>query len=413
MKNRILLYTAIFSLLTFLNACMEEDEKYATKVASDGNIIISIPEKALPAPPVNQAQLAQPDFNVISGRFAITDDVSLNVTLSEGLTNLTINTLVTTSGVRHEKASLSGVDGTVEWTFPVNQLGLNNAAPSVGTAVTLELVASNDDGSRTVTRMFTVNVLDPLTLAATNPTTSYADSTITLSYTIPAATSLAIVSKVDLLVKRGVKGTETLVATNTHGDVTTKTDKFTFVMPSENPSGALDTMFFRVRATYETGRTATKSTTVRFVNVPMATTNTGLTLYNPAVTGADTARTGYDFGKLRYVTPYEQDSIRDIKLVVSGLNIGFTSGTDNNSQFVKVATADYAPATYQSLRKLFTAPAAVPVTSVANVFVGDVYVVKIRGGKRASTYGIFRVTAVTLTPDGNARDFITFDFKSK
>lgn len=427
MKNRILLYTAIFSLLTFLNACMEEDEKFATKVASDGDIYISIPENALPAPPAKQTQLGQPNFNVTTGRFAITDDVTLAVTLSEELTHLTINAL-STAGARHEKASFSNVDGTVEWTFPVNQLGQNNAAPNVGSTAIIELIASNEDKSRTATRVFSVLVQDPLTIATSNPATGYADSLVTFTYSVPAATTLKGLTKVEVLVKRGKNGTEAVAKTKTYGAVTTLlADTIRYRMPKENPGGQFDTLYVKFKATYENGRTVTRNIinsaayTVRFIPVPMAKTTAGITLYNPAVTGTNAARTGYSFDKVASVSTAAGDAGKDIKLVVNGLDIGFETGVGNTTRFLKATAIDYGinPAvtqpvqpTFESLRALFLA--ATPVTlPVSNVFVGDVYAVEIDGGTKGGKYAIFRVTAVTLTPNGNASDFITLELKSK
>lgn len=414
MKNNIFIkYSFLFILAVSLTSCMEEDEKFATKVEAPGSIIVSIPENALSAQPTGQPQIAQPDINVVSGRFAITDDLDMTVALPEGLTNLTISTVVTATGVRQQKASFTGVTSSVNWIYPINTLNINNAAPAAGSSVVLQLTASNDDGSEVTSKMFSVTVLDPLTLAATNTATAYADSTITLSYTVPASTSLANVTKVDLLAKRGAKGIESVVKTNTHGDVRTVSDKFTYVMPAENPSGALDTIFYRIRATYATGRTVTKSGTVRFINVPLSITTTGLTIYNSAVTGTTAARAGYDFGKLAYVAATGTEAAKDLKLAVVGLDLGVTAGTGNSTRFVKAAAAEYTAPTFQSLRKLFTAAAAVPVTLVPNIFVGDVYVVEIDGGTKSARYGILRVTAVTLTPGTDNTDFITIDVKTK
>jgi hypothetical protein len=392
---------------------MEEDEKYATLGEAPGSILVSIPVNALPAAPAGQPQIAQPDINVVSGRFATTDDLTMTITLPEGLTNLKISTVVTGTGVREQKASFTGVNGSVDWVYPVNTLNVNNAAPAAGSSVVLQLTASNDDGSEITSKMFSVNVLDPFALATTNLATAYADSTITLGYTVPASTSLANVTKVELLAKRGVKGVESLQKTNTHTDVRTVTDKFTYTMPSENPSGALDTIFYRIRASYATGRTVTKSATVRFINVPLSVTTTGVAIYNSGVTGANAAKAGYDFGKLTSVAASGSEVAKDIKLQVTGLEIGVIAGTGNATTFLKVEPADYAAPTFQSLRKLFTAPTAVPLTIVPNVFVGDVYAVEIDGGTKSARYGIFRVTAVTLTHGTDNADFITIDVKTK
>jgi hypothetical protein len=414
MKNNIFIkYSLLLILAVSVASCMEEDEKYATLGEAPGSILVSIPVNALPAAPAGQPQIAQPDINVVSGRFATTDDLTMTITLPEGLTNLTISTVVTGTGIREQKASFTGVNGSVDWVYPVNTLNVNNAAPAAGSSVVLQLTASNDDGSEVTSKMFSVSVLDPFALATTNLATAYADSTITLGYTVPASTTLANVTKVELLAKRGVKGVESLLKTNTHTDVRTVTDKFTYTMPSENPSGALDTIFYRIRATYATGRTVTKSATVRFINVPLSVTTTGVAIYNSGVTGANAAKAGYDFGKLTSVAASGSEVAKDIKLQVTGLEIGVIAGTGNATTFLKVEPADYTAPTFQSLRKLFTAPTAVPLTVVPNVFVGDVYAVEIDGGTKGAKYGIFRVTAVTLTPGTDNADFITIDVKTK
>jgi hypothetical protein len=415
MKKNFLIYNLLLLAVFICSSCLEEDEKYAKKTESAGNIVIAIPDAALAAPPIGQPQLVQPDLNVVAGRFSITDDLMMSVTLSPVFSNLKINTLVTSNGARQEKASFSGTNGAVEWTYPVNTLAINNKAPDVGTSVVLELVASNDDNTKTSTRVFSVNVLDPLTLATANPTTAYGDSTISLSYSIPAFTSLATVSKVELFAKRGRKGTESLASTKTYGDKTSLTDKFSYKMPSDNPSGALDTIFFSVKATFGTGRSVTKTTTVRFINVPLATTTASIALYNPAVAGANLAKTGYDFGKRAYVKAgVDAEKETDLKLVITGLTMGFTAGTGNTTRFLKTTTANYTSAAYQPLKKLFTAPGAAIVTT-ANLFVGDVYIVEIDGVSATSSarYGVFQITNVTLTPDTDNADFITIDFKSK
>jgi len=390
---------------------MEEDEKFATKQASDGDIIVAVPDAALTAPPVGQAQLTQPDLNIVAGRFATTDNVDLSITLARGITNLKINALTTTTTYgSEEKASFTGVSDPISWSYPVNTLLIGNKAPAAGTSVTLELVGSNDDNSKTVRRVFTINVVDPLTLPTTNPATAFGDSTILIAYTVPASTTIAPVSKVDLYAKRGVKGTESLVTTNTYGDKTSVSDKFSYKMPSDNPGGTpLDTIFYRVVATYQTGRTVSKSATVRFANVPMATTTSSIVLYNPAVTGANASKIAYDFGTLKYGTT---DATTDIKLVVAGLDIGFTAG-GNTTRFVKVASSTYTSPTYQALKKAFLA--GTPVTAATDVFIGDTYIVEIDGNDPAKSnrYGIFQVAAVTLTPATDNTDNITINFKSK
>jgi hypothetical protein len=414
MKNRILIYSTVFSLLTLLSSCFDEDEKYAKETKAAGDIVISIPDKAIAAPPAGQPALAQPNINLLSGRFAITDNISMTVGLSEGLTNLQINTLAST-GVKQEKASFTGVSGSVDWTYPVSTLGINNATPVVGTAIVLELVASNDDRSKEVKRVFTINVLDPFTLAATNPVTAFADSVAVFNFTVPASTTLANVTKVELLVKRGKNGTESIARTKTYA-ATSAADTIHFRMPGEN-TAQLDTLFLRFRATFETGKTVIKSTSIRFINIPLGVTTpavaNSLAIFNPAVTTGDTTRAGYDFGKKVHVPKSLPGTTKDILLVVDGLNIGFKAGEGNTTRFLKTTSVAYNAPTWQSLRNAFTAAGVTPVTSVANVFVNDYYIVEIDGATGSSKYAIFKVNAINLTPESNTADNVVFEFKSR
>jgi hypothetical protein len=400
---------------------MEEDEKFATKQAADGDIIIAVPDAALVAPPAGQPQLTQPDLNVVAGRFATIDDVNLSITLQRGgFTNLKINTLTTTTTYgSEEKASFTGVNSPINWTYPVNTLLIGNKPATAGTSVTLELVASNDDNSKSVSRVFSINVVDPLTLATANPTTAYGDSTISIAYSIPKSTTVTPVDKVALYTKRGKNGAESLVSTNTYdGTKTALDDKFSYKMPSDNPGGSpLDTIFYRVVATYHNGRTAAKSATVRFINVPMATTTSNIVLYNPAVTGTNSGKIRYDFGTLKYATT---ETAADMKLVVTAdvvdptiLHVGFTAGTGNTTRFVSTTASSYTSPTYQNLKKLFLA--GTPVASVPDVYVGDTYIVEIDGNDPAKSnrYGIFQVASIVLTRANDNTDNITINFKSK
>jgi hypothetical protein len=440
MKNRILLYTAIFSLLTFLNACMEEDEKFAKKTASDGTILITVPDVSLPAPPTGQPQLAEQNFEVVSGRFGITDNVQLKISLSEGLTTLKINTLVTSTGQRQEKGSFANVSGPVDFSYPVSTLGINNSEPKNPTgaaypsSVVLELVATDDDNSRKVVRVFTVNVVEPFAMTnsfvfkvggknvtfAANPATANPDSVILLGYTA-SLPSVANITKVEVSVKRGVKNAETLIRTEEY-NLASIADTLRFRMPSGNANpNTLDTLFFKYVATYATGKTITKTSQTRFVNVPLNTTVTldpkqrVLTLYNPLVTGDNGDRAAYDFSAMDHVLKTGDEALKDIMLQVSGLNIGLTRGTGNGTDFVKGVTADYTNASYQVAK---WSHATKPVVqSVTNVFKGDVYIVRLTDAAGIpnttvyNEYVILRIIDINLTAAGNETDNITFEYK--
>jgi hypothetical protein len=410
-KRYTLLCSVAIMTITICTSCFKKDEPIANQTKASGDIIFKIPDAALAAPAKGQPQLAQPDVNVASGNFAITDDFKVTVSLPAVFTNLNISTLVT-AGNTESKGSFSGVSGSVDWTYPVNTLAIGNKAPATASTVILQFVASNNDGSVSATRIFSVNVLDPFTLATTNVTTAYPDSTISLAYTIPAATTLSNIAEVDLFVKRGKNNAESPAGTKTYSSSDlSKSDKFTYVMPDENPSGALDTLYFRYVATFGTGRTVTKTATVRFVNVPMTKTTSGIGLFNPAITTADTTHTAYDFGKLAYVAKYKAGTTKDIVLTVSGSDIGFASGSGNATSFVKSTSSVYASPTFQSLRNAFAA--GTEVTSVTDVYLNDIYIVKIDGNSGSSQYGIFKVTGVTLTSPSDNTDNIVIEFKSK
>jgi len=439
MKRNYIAYGAIFLMIVSLVSCFEEDEKYATKTLAAGDIIFSVPDAALTAPSAGQPQLTQPDINIVGGRFAISDDLKMTIGLSEGFSNLKVEAVNTSTGKRTEKKTFSGVSGSVDFTYPVNTLAVDNAAPTVGGTVILLFTASNADNSDNVQRAFTVSVVDPFALTsanskdAANPTTAYADSTISLYYRTLPSTSLANVTKVEFFAKRGTKGTESLVASKDFATIVTPdSEKFTFKMPSEIPGqdlAKLDTMFLRFRATFATGKTVTKNATVRFISVPLSKTTSGVVLYNPAVTGSNSTKVSYDFGKLAYnktTSPADPDAAKDILLTVSGSDIGITSGVGNATLFVKVdpamATALYAlpvtnPISYQHIRNAYegavAADASAAKSTFANVYSNDVYIAKIDGGKGSAQYVIFKVTAVNLTPGTDNTDNIVIEIKSK
>jgi hypothetical protein len=417
MKKKQFLYfgTILIFVVTVFSSC-KKDEVFATKTPASGDILFSVPEGALTAPPAGQPQLIQPDFNLVAGRYAITDDLKMTIALTGGLTELTVKALSTSTGATTDKATFSGINGSTELTYPINTLGIGNAAPGpLPASVVLQFNGSNADGSKKTTRVFTVNVVDPFVLTSSNSATANGDSTVTLAYSVPAATTLAGLTNVDVFVKRGKNGIESTSTNKTYSSVLTVSDNVKPKMPPDNITGVLDTMFYRFVAKYATGRTVTKNTTVRFANIPLTKSVTGVVLYNPAITGENSTKIAYDFGKASFNKSTDSDALRDIKITASNADIGFTAGSGNSTRFVKVTTSSlFTSPTFQALSKAFLAGS--PVTSVTNAFVGDIYIVEIDGntGNPASTrYGIMRITSVLATQSADNADNIIFDFKSK
>jgi len=154
----------IFIMLVFsisLASCFQMDEKLASKQAPDGDILFQVPTSALPAVPTGQPQLAQPSYYLVGANFSkAAGNLDITVTVPSKFTTITINIVNASTGVRDQKAILTGVSGTVEWnTYPVNTLGFGNTAPATNSTVVLEFIASNDSGSISTMRVFSVKVL--------------------------------------------------------------------------------------------------------------------------------------------------------------------------------------------------------------------------------------------------------------
>ena len=154
-----ILFLSAFAL--FFSSC-EKDEKFATKKLSDGTILFSVDPKALTGGSL--VGVVQPSFDITSARFSKANAASqnffagnavINVTLSPELSSLTVNLVVTATGVREVKGTFSG--GV--WTAPLNTLGLGGTNPANNSSLVLEFVATNADGSKRTARMFTVTVL--------------------------------------------------------------------------------------------------------------------------------------------------------------------------------------------------------------------------------------------------------------
>src|SRR6478752_4945560 len=162
--KKLSVYTLVLSISLLNSSCFKEDETLATKQAPAGDILFKIPDAALPSA-AGQPQLTQPDMNVVTGRFAITDDVDLTITTTSGLSNVSISAVNATTGASTVKDSF-GVDGSFQWTYPVNTLDVGNKAPLTGSTVSLFVTATNVELTKTVTRVFSVAVLDPFTITA-------------------------------------------------------------------------------------------------------------------------------------------------------------------------------------------------------------------------------------------------------
>lgn len=413
MKKVFLIYLLLLTVSFLSTSCFKIDEKLASKQASVGNITFQIPDAALPAPPAGQPQLTQPDLNVVSGGFSIVDDLNMTIYLTGGLTNVKIQAIATADGKTTDKATFSSVSESVNWIYPINTLAVDDKAPATGTSVVLQFVASNADNTKTANRVFSATILDPFVLKSTNPTTAFADSTISLAYTVPALTTMINANKVELYAKRGKNGVEALVSTKTYAAKTVD-DKISYKMPSEIPGQditKLDTMFFRLKATFENNRSVTKSTTVRFTNVPLSKTTTGIVLSNPA--GTNASKSSFDFGTLAYNKSTDGVALKDFVVTVAGLDLGFSTGAGNATRYVKSTNTVYSSTTisYQQIRDAFNAGS--PVTSATDIFLNDVYIVEIDGGTGSAKYCIFKVTAVALSPLSDNNDSITIDIKSK
>jgi|GEM_PF-2536852 len=414
MKKKQLIYIGFLGLASVFASC-KKDEIFATKQNAPGDIIFSVPDAALNSSGV-QPQVTQPDINIAAGRFATTDDVKITVSLNGGLTELTVDALSTASGSTATKATFTGVSGPVDFVGNASTLGVTSAAPASGTANVLRFTATNADKTKSAVRVFTVNLVDPFVLTASNPTTGNGDSTIILAFSVPASTTLAKVTKVEYFAKRGKNNAETSLGSKTY-DATTASDNFKPKLPT-NPTALVDTMYYRFVATYATGKTVTKNTTVRLLPITLGRSITGQTIINPAATGADTTRVGYS---LAFGTPKQTRKVADpianddLVLVVSGnSDIGFMSGAGNGSRFVKSTATIFTTPTYEVINTAFSA--GTPTTSVAAAFVGDVYIVEISrntGKPISAKYGIFRITGINATPSTDTKDLVTFDFKYK
>jgi len=167
MKNKIvtIIITVAFSL--GLSSCMDKTDNFAPKLAPVGDIQFVVDPTALPTA---LSTMDQPSYNTgaISStastavRFSKTGSALVTVNVSNSkLTTLTVNYIAAASAaagggiISQTKSTLTLSNGTVNWTYPMNTLGLNNAP--VTTSVVLQFVASNDDGSLSVTRGLQIN----------------------------------------------------------------------------------------------------------------------------------------------------------------------------------------------------------------------------------------------------------------
>ncbi len=164
MKNH--LYFLLLFVLISIQSC-KEDEKFAPKKLSNGTILFSVDPGALTGGTF--VGVVQPSFDLSAARFSkstptisgspnpnyFAGNAVITVNLSPELTNLTVNLVITATGVRQPRGTYSaGV-----WSAPLSTLGLNGTAPANNANLVLEFTASSADGSKTTTRMFTVTAL--------------------------------------------------------------------------------------------------------------------------------------------------------------------------------------------------------------------------------------------------------------
>jgi len=155
----LLIYAVILSISLSSSSCFKVDEKLATKQAPAGDILFSVPDAALPAAPTGQPQLVQPTYYLAGANFSKAGNVDITVAMPSQFTTVTINLVNTTTGAREQKAVLTGISETVEWnTYPVSTLGPGNSNPAAKSVLSLEFIGSNNDGSLSTTRVFTVTV---------------------------------------------------------------------------------------------------------------------------------------------------------------------------------------------------------------------------------------------------------------
>lgn len=167
MKNKIVTIIITAAVALGASSCMDKADNFAPKLAPVGDILFTVDPSALPAA---LATMDNPSYNVgaitstasTAVRFSKTGNAVVTVSVSNSkLNNLTVNTIAANSaasggGINSQtRSTLTFTDGSVQWTYPMNTLGINNAP--VTTSVVLQFVASNDDGSLTVSRMLQIN----------------------------------------------------------------------------------------------------------------------------------------------------------------------------------------------------------------------------------------------------------------
>lgn len=157
----------------------KDDEKYAPKIASPGQIQFQVADAQLIGAATNG--VVQPSMAVAAGRFAKANVASANyaggnlvitTNLSPNVTGLTINLLTLNStslpadqnpgGVyRETKATLTG-SGAITWTQPIAALqlkGVNLTIGASGTAYQFEFIATGADGAVISSRIFIATLL--------------------------------------------------------------------------------------------------------------------------------------------------------------------------------------------------------------------------------------------------------------
>lgn len=177
----------------------------------------------------------------------------------------------------------------------------------------------------------------------------------------------------------------------------------------EVSGGVTDIITLTVTATDDNGETASQSLKIEIfpAQIPPAT-QAGQKVYNmQSPTGYNGA---YD---LNTATPKFFADPGTVKDIVDQTPVGGafnkTWGSVNGTKFAKVTTDDFNNATNSNfIYNLWKNNAAKATATVANIAIGDVYVVKSGQSVRFNLY-VIKITDVKVTPNDNL-DYIQFDY---
>src|SRR5260221_10142729 len=114
MKKIFLVYILLLAISFSNTSCFKIDEKLATKQAPAGDILFQVPDTALPAAPTGQPQVVQPTYYLVGANFSKAGNLDITILVPAKFTTVTINIVNSSTGVREQKAVLTGVSGSVE-----------------------------------------------------------------------------------------------------------------------------------------------------------------------------------------------------------------------------------------------------------------------------------------------------------